>query len=159
MHPKAFIVLSLCLTLAPAGFAAAPAPPVAPAAAPAPAAPPAAAAPNIGPHGYEMTTYYVALLYRGPNWSADDTPERQKIMQGHLANIGRLADEGKLILAGPFRDGTDLSGMFVFQVASLEEAKALCDTDPAVQAGRLRVELHPWFSAKGINVPKPAPQP
>jgi len=122
---------------------------------PAPAAP---AAPTTGPMGYEMTTYYVGLLFRGPSWS-EETPERARIQEAHLANIKRLADEGKLILAGPFSDGGELRGMFVFQVGSLEEAKALCDTDPAVQAGRLRVELHPWYSAKGINVPKPAPKP
>jgi len=140
---------------APSAAPAKPAAPVAPAA-PAPAAP---AAPTANPMGYEMTTYYVGLLYRGPSWSAEDTPERRRIQEGHLANIKRLADEGKLILAGPFSDDGDLRGMFVFLVGSLEEAKALVDTDPAVQAGRLRVELHPWFSAKGINVPKPAPKP
>ena len=94
----------------------------------------------------------------GPSWSPEDTPERRTIQEGHLANIQRLADEGKLILAGPFTDGGELRGLFVFQVGSLEEAKALCDSDPAVKAGRLRVELHPWYSAKGINVPKP-PKP
>ena len=103
-----------------------------------------------------MTTYYVGLLYRGPSWSPEDTPERRAIQEGHLANIQRLADEGKLLLAGPFTDGAELRGLFVFQVASLEEAKAMCDTNPAVKAGRLRVELHPWYSAKGISVPKPA---
>ena len=122
-------------------------------------APPAAQPPHTGPGGYEMTTYYVGLLYRGPSWSPEETPERQRIQEAHLANIQRLADEGKLLLAGPFSDGGDMRGMFVFQVASMEEAKALCDTDPAVKAGRLRVELHPWYSAKGINVPKPVPHP
>ena len=115
-----------------------------------------AAPPSIGPGGHEMTTYYVGFLYRGPKWSPEDTPERRAIQEGHLANIQRLADEGKLLLAGPFTDDGELRGMFVFQVASLEEAKALCDSDPAVKAGRLRVELHPWYSARGINVPKPA---
>jgi uncharacterized protein YciI len=124
------------------------------------AAPPAAAPPShVGPSGYEMTTYYVGFLYRGPSWSPGETPESQKIQEGHMANIQRLAKEGKLLLAGPFTDDGELRGMFVFQVASLEEAKALCDTDPAVKAGRLRVELHPWFSAKGINVPAPVAQP
>jgi uncharacterized protein YciI len=135
--------------------AAAPAVP----AAPPPARPAAPAAPGAGPMGYEMTTYYVGLLYRGPSWSPEETPERARIQEAHLANIRRLADEGKLLLAGPFSDGGELRGLFVFQVGSLEEAKALCDTDPAVQAGRLRVELHPWYSAKGISVPKPAPKP
>jgi uncharacterized protein YciI len=137
----------------------------APAAAQAPAAqttttqPAAAPAPRVGPGGYEMTTYYVVFLYRGPSWSPGETLESQKIQEGHMANIQRLAKEGKLLLAGPFTDDGDLRGMFVFQVSSLEEAKALCDTDPAVKAGRLRVELHPWFSAKGINVPAPVAPP
>lgn len=100
----------------------------------------------------EMTTYYVGFLYRGPKWTPERTPETEKIQEGHMANIRRLAKEGKLLLAGPFSDGGDLRGMFVFTVASIEEAKALADTDPAVQAGRLRIELHPWFSAKGIRV-------
>jgi uncharacterized protein YciI len=145
-----------------AGFAQSPvAPRVAapPAAQPQAAQPQAAQAPHTGPGGYEMTTYYVGFLYRGPSWSPGSTPEAQKIQEAHLANIQRLADEGKLLLAGPFSDDGDLRGMFVFQVASMEEAKALCDTDPAVKAGRLRVELHPWYSAKGINVPKPAAHP
>ena len=119
----------------------------------------AAPAPRVGPGGYEMTTYYVGFLYRGPSWSPGETPESQQIQEGHMANIQRLAKEGKLLLAGPFTDDGDLRGMFVFQVASLEEAKALCDTDPAVKSGRLRVELHPWFSAKGINVPAPVSHP
>ena len=121
------------------------------------AAAPAAAppAPIVGPGGYEMTTYYVGFLFRGPAWTAESTPETQAIQEKHLANIQRLAGEGKLLLAGPFTDNGDLRGMFVFTVGSLEEARALADTDPAVKAGRLRIELHPWYSAKGIHVEPP----
>jgi uncharacterized protein YciI len=149
------LAVALLVSLDPsaaAPTAATPAPPHA-------AAPTAAQPPQVGPGGYEMTTYYVGFLYRGPSWSPGESPELQKIQDGHMANIQRLAQEGKLLLAGPFTDDGDLRGMFVFQVASLEEAKALCDTDPAVKAGRLRVELHPWYSAKGIAVPKPVPHP
>ncbi len=109
------------------------------------------------PVDWEMTTYYVGLLYRGPKWTPERTPETQKLQEGHMANIRKLGESGKLLLAGPFSDDGDLRGMFVFKVASIEEARALCDTDPAVQAGRLRVELHPWFSAKNIFVHPTAP--
>jgi uncharacterized protein YciI len=100
----------------------------------------------------QMTTYYVGFLYRGAQWTPGETPELKRLQEEHLANIRRLADSGKLLLAGPFTDGGDLRGMFVFKVDSMEEAKALAEGDPAVKAGRLRVELHPWFSAKKIRI-------
>ena len=72
-----------------------------------------------------------------------------------MGHIKEMAAAGKLTLAGPFSDDGNLRGMFVFQVGSMEEAKALCDADPAVRAGRLAAELHPWFSAKGIRIDPP----
>jgi uncharacterized protein YciI len=108
-----------------------------------------------GPGGYEMTTYYVAFLYRGPAWTPKTTPETEKIQNDHLANIQRLAAAGKLVLAGPFTDDGPLRGIFVFQGVTREEAEQLCASDPAVKAGRLRIELHPWYAAKGIRVDQP----
>jgi uncharacterized protein YciI len=105
------------------------------------------AAPQI-----EMAVYYVGFLYRGPKWTAEETPEVERIQKEHMANIRKMAESGKLILAGPFTDGGNLRGMFVFRADSLEEAKAMAEADPAVKAGRLVVEMHPWFSAKGINI-------
>ena len=69
-----------------------------------------------------------------------------------MANIRKMAETGKLILAGPFTDDGDLRGLFVFRTGTLEEAKALAEQDPAVKAGRLRLEWHPWFAAKNITV-------
>ena len=101
---------------------------------------------------YEMTTYYLVLLYRGPNSTPEVRPETQRIQGAHMANIRRMADEGKLILAGPMGDGSKLRGIFVFHVGSLPEAQALAAEDPAVKAGRLIPEIHPWFTAKNIRV-------
>ena len=56
----------------------------------------------------------------------------------------------KLVVAGPFGDDTALRGVFVFKVASIDEARALAETDPAVQAGRLVIEMHPWLVPEGI---------
>ena len=64
-----------------------------------------------------------------------------------MDNIFRLADEGKLAVAGPFLDGGDLKGIYVFNVSTIEEAKALTETDPAIKAGRLVMELHPWYGS------------
>jgi len=122
-------------------------------------APPAAptATPDVGPGGFEMTTYYVALLYRGPKWTPQETPETRAIQDGHMANIQRLAQEGKLLLAGPFTDNGDLRGIFVFKVGSMQEAQELAAADPAVKAGRLRLDIHPWYSARNITVSARSP--
>lgn len=118
---------------------------------------PPAKAPDIGPGGFEMTTYYVGFLYRGLRWTPEQTPETEALQKGHLANIQKLAQEGKLLLAGPFTDGGDLRGIFVFRVGSMAEAQALAESDPAVKAGRLRLEFHPWYAAKNITVTPRAP--
>jgi len=96
-----------------------------------------------------MAQYWLALLLRGPAWTAAQTPELARLQGAHLANIRRLAEEGKLVVAGPFADGGTLRGVFVFKTKTLEEAQALADTDPAAQAGRLALELHPWLVPEG----------
>jgi len=118
----------------------------------APGVAPSAAADKPPEAQYEMTTYYLVLLYRGPKSTGEVTPETQRIQDAHLANIRRMADEGKLIMAGPMEDDSKLRGIFVFRVGSLEEAQALAAADPAVKAGRLVPEVHPWFTAKNIRV-------
>jgi len=114
---------------------------------------------TVGPGGFEMTTYYVGFLYRGPKWTPEQTPETEAIQKAHLANIQKMAEAGKLLVAGPFTDGGDLRGLYVFRVATMEEAQGLAATDPAVKAGRLRLEFHPWFAAKNIKVTAQAEAP
>jgi uncharacterized protein len=106
----------------------------------------------VGPGGFEMTTYYVGFLYKGPKWSPEQTPEVKTIQEGHMANIRRMGEAGKLLIAGPFTDDGDLRGLYVFRADSTEEARALVESDPAVKAGRFRFELHPWFAAKNVVV-------
>lgn len=67
--------------------------------------------------------------------------ESEKLMQGHMANIERLAKEGKLIAAGPFEEG---GGIFIFKSNSIEETKSWLETDPGVQAKRWNVEVLPY---------------
>ncbi|HEX2644576.1 MAG TPA: DUF4440 domain-containing protein [Thermoanaerobaculia bacterium] len=105
----------------------------------------------------KMRAYFLALLYKGPAWTPEQTPETARVQEGHMANIRRLAEEGKLTLAGPFEDAGDLRGLFVLDAGSIEEARALCATDPAIQAGRLRAEVYTWWSAEGVGVTPPRP--
>lgn len=95
-----------------------------------------------------MTVVYMVLLKRGPSWTTQQTPGTKAVQEAHMANIRALWEAKKMIVAGPFGDDGDLRGVFIFQVASLEEARALAATDPAVKAGRLAVEIHPWWVEK-----------
>ena len=104
---------------------------------------------------YEMAKYFVVFLNKGPRWTAEETPDTRKIQEGHMANIRKMAATGKLVVAGPFTDGGTLRGMFVFASGSAEETMALVNADPAIRAGRLEAEIHPWLAAKGLNVPLP----
>ncbi len=98
----------------------------------------------------KMTPAYIGFLSRGEKWTPEKTPETEQLQKAHMANINRLAETKKLVVAGPFGDNGQLRGIFVFKVASLEEAKELAATDPSVQAGRLAIEVHPWLVPEGI---------
>jgi uncharacterized protein YciI len=98
----------------------------------------------------KLVQMYFTFLTRGEKWTPEKTPATEEIQKGHMANINRLAEMKKLIAAGPFGDEGRLRGIFVFRVGSLEEAKALTASDPAVQAGRLAMEIHPWMVPEGI---------
>ncbi|HET6977183.1 MAG TPA: YciI family protein [Pyrinomonadaceae bacterium] len=98
----------------------------------------------------KLTKMYLAFLTRGDKWTPEKTPATEEIQKGHMANINRLAQMKKLIAAGPFGDDGRLRGIFVFRVDSLEEAKNLTATDPAIKAGRLAMDIHPWMIPEGI---------
>jgi uncharacterized protein YciI len=98
----------------------------------------------------KIVPMFFVFLTRGEKWTPEKTPATEDIQKAHLANINRLAEMKKLIAAGPFGDDGRLRGIFVFRVGSLEEAKALTATDPAVQAGRLAMEIHTWMVPDGV---------
>ena len=103
---------------------------------------------ELGADEYGMRQYVMAFLKSGPN--RDQDPEKaQEIQAGHMAHIMDMADSGKLVLAGPFMGGGEIRGIFVFD-ATMEEAELLTAKDPAVQSGRLVMELHPWYGSAAL---------
>ena len=68
------------------------------------------------------------------------------LQTGHLANIKRLAKEGKLMVAGPFDGG---GGIFIMKSSSVAQAKAWISTDPAIAANRYRIEVLPFTPREG----------
>jgi len=104
---------------------------------------------KLGADEYGMKTYVMAFLKAGPN-RIKDSVARNELQMAHLKNIMRLANEGKLIVAGPFLDNQPIRGIFIFNVSTVEEAKALTETDPAIKAGSLVMELHPWYGSAAL---------
>ncbi len=108
-----------------------------------------ALAKRLGADEYGMKKYVIAFLKQGPD-SNQNPAEAEKLQQAHLKNIMRMADEGTLILAGPFMDGGNLKGIYIFNVTTIEEAKKLTETDPAIKAGRLSMDLRPWYGSAAL---------
>ena len=111
----------------------------------------ASLAKEMGADDYGMRKYVMAFLKAGPN-RTKDKEKAAKLQAAHMENIGRLAKEGKLAIAGPFLDNGELRGIYIFNVASVEEAKKLTETDPAIKAGSLVMELHPWYGSAALGL-------
>jgi uncharacterized protein YciI len=87
---------------------------------------------------------------RGTNRIQLPAEESQKIQKGHLDYMGELHQQGKLIAAGPFLENSDMRGIVIYRVATIEEAKRLAADDPAVKVGRLVIDARPWMTFKGM---------
>ena len=98
----------------------------------------------------QIRQYWFVLLTKGPNRNRDSATAA-KIQNGHLANIMRLYNEGKIKVAGPFGEEGDpiaigWQGIFIFDCEKKEEVEQLLKTDPAISAGRLNFEIHSWWT-------------
>lgn len=94
----------------------------------------------------QIRQYWFVLLTKGNNRN-QDSATAVKIQTGHLANINRLYQEGKLKVAGPFGEEGDWEGIFIFDCEKKEDVENLLKTDPAISAGRLNFEIHSWWTA------------
>ncbi|MES2847434.1 MAG: YciI family protein [Bacteroidota bacterium] len=90
--------------------------------------------------------FWFVMLLKGNN-RTQDSATAVKLQEGHMANIKKLYSEGKLKVAGPFADDGNWRGVFVFDVATKEEVEQLLNSDPAIAAGRLSYEIHPWYTS------------
>jgi len=105
---------------------------------------------KLGADDYGMSQYVMAFLLTGDSVNIDSA-RRADLSRGHMANIRRMAENGDLVLAGPFLDGGKLRGIYIFDVKTIEEAEALTNTDPAVEAGVFKFEMHPWYGSAALK--------
>ncbi len=110
----------------------------------------AALAERLGADQRGMKSYVFVVLKTGPKANISKE-ESAKLFTGHMANIKRLAAEGKLVLAGPFEDNErSYEGLLIFNVKTVKEAEALLVTDPAVAAGRFTFEAYGWYGSAAL---------
>lgn len=105
---------------------------------------------EVGADKYGMKKYVIAFLHRGDRVSEYTEEQRSEIQGSHMANINRMAGAGKLVMAGPFFGNDELRGLYIFAVESLEEAEELTASDPAIQAGVLKMDLKEWYGSAAL---------
>lgn len=99
---------------------------------------------------YGMKSYVLAILTTGDNATTDADVINSAFI-GHMNNIGRLVEEGKLIVAGPLgKNDKGYRGLFILNVTTVEEANALLETDPAIKEGLLATEVYNWYGSAAL---------
>ena len=98
-----------------------------------------------------MQQYFIAFLKRGPN-RLQNKEEANALQSAHLAHLSKMYDLGYADIYGPFGDDGDIRGITIYNVPNIEMADSLANADPMVKAGRLVIEVHPWWAAKGFSL-------
>ncbi|WP_306251810.1 YciI family protein [Parvularcula sp. IMCC14364] len=106
---------------------------------------------KLGADEYGMRSYVFVTLLTGPA-EITDADERNALFRGHFSNMAKLAEDGKLVLAGPFIEGEPKRGLFIFDVKTVEEAQSLVETDPAVAAGIFKAEYTKYYGSAALKM-------
>lgn len=112
---------------------------------------------RLGGDEYGMKSYFLVILKTGKNVSADKTLVNESF-KGHMENINRLVEAGKLIVAGPMgKNPQNYRGIFILdKFKTKEEAVTLLQTDPAVKNGLLDYEVYDWYGSAALGEYLPA---
>ena len=106
---------------------------------------------QLGADDYGMRSYVFATLLTGPNdATVTDETQRAELFKGHFANMARMSKDGKLVLSGPFMDGKPKRGLFILNVATIEEAQGLVQSDPSIAAGIFEVEFTKYYGSAAL---------
>ncbi len=101
---------------------------------------------------YTMKRYVMVFLMRGDKAMEFSEKELEELQAGHMANMSKMEEAGKLVVAGPFGDDTEFRGILIMDTETIEEAREMVEMDPAIKAGRMRAEFHPWWGAVGTTL-------
>ncbi len=99
---------------------------------------------------YGMKKYVLTILKTGSNQTKDKTVT-DSLFRGHMDNIGRLAKEGKLVIAGPIvKNEKNYRGIFILNASGIDEAQKMVQTDPAIAAHIFDVEFYEWYGSAAL---------
>ncbi|MFG6685162.1 YciI family protein [Mariniflexile sp. HNIBRBA6329] len=96
-----------------------------------------------------MQQYFMAFLKNG-SIRTQNEEEAKLLQEEHLAHLSKMYELGYADISGPFGDNGDIRGITIYNVPTLKMADSLANADPMVKAGRLVIEVHPWWAAKGF---------
>jgi uncharacterized protein YciI len=114
-----------------------------------------ALADSLGADERGMKMYVLVIIKTGPKAEVPQ-PVRDSLMAGHMNNISRMSDRGELVMAGPLgKNDRQYRGIYIFNVKTVEEAKAIAQTDPAISAGYFDVELYPLYGSAALPMHVP----
>jgi uncharacterized protein YciI len=103
-----------------------------------------------GADDYGMKMYVLVILKSGSNTTATKA-ETDSAFAGHMANMGKLVKENKLVVAGPLgKNDKTYRGIFILNTKSIEEAKEILATDPAYKAKLLDAEIINWYGSAAL---------
>jgi flavin reductase (DIM6/NTAB) family NADH-FMN oxidoreductase RutF/uncharacterized protein YciI len=89
-------------------------------------------------------TRYVILLTPRPGVALTEP-----LIRAHVAHLRQLDAAGRLVLCGPFGDGS--GGMVIIRAGSLDEARAIAAADPFVAAEAEDFTVRPWHLSCDAN--------
>lgn len=98
-----------------------------------------------------MQQYFMVFLKKGSGGPLSES-EIDSLQGLHLAHLGRMYEEGYADISGPFGDDGEIRGITIYNTPTLAIADSLARLDPLVRSGRLQIEVHPWWAAKGFSL-------
>ncbi|WP_343522240.1 YciI family protein [Pedobacter sp.] len=110
-----------------------------------------ALAKKLGADNYGMKMYVLVILKSGSN-TTETKAKTDSLFAGHMANMGKMVEMQKLVVAGPMgKNDKNYRGIFILNTKSIEEAKQLLESDPAIKAKLLEPELYNWYGSAALS--------